>query len=299
MTLLVSIVLEDFRTLWLSIARQGRPPEGRIGSRGVPPEHIVASQGGRLLTICWDTQTVTKEVSLPTPAGFAQVGDALWVASAWTNAVTVLTPEGRHTVTHPLLNDAHGLEPDGDGILVACAGSDAVVDLISGQAWHAEGETVDVTGQPLVLHSDYRSHRIPTLHRALHLSSVVRHQGRLLATSLHRGAILSLEARAVPVLSDLLAPHGLRHDGDGLLVCDSRRGQVLELDADLAITARHGDLRWVQDAARLPDGRIVALDVPDLGRPDRAPSRIVELTTGASLSLPDGWRPHTLRAAHA
>jgi hypothetical protein len=118
-----------------------------------------------------------------------------------------------------------------------------------------------------------------------------------LATSLHRGAVVSLEdGGAVPVLEGLAIPHGLRPDGDGLLLSESRRGRVVTLDSDVRITGHHGGLRWVQDADRAPDGRLFALDVPDLGRPDRAPSRIVELSTGEALDLPQGWRPHTIRA---
>lgn len=300
MSLWVSIVLEDFRGLWRSIARHGRPPKGRLGSSAVPPEDVIARQGGRLLELAWDPPRIVSEIPLPTPAGFDRVGEALWVASAWTNAVTVLEGETQRQVYHPLLNDAHALEADEEGVLVACAGSDAVVDLVTGWRWHARGETVDALGQPLQRHTEYGGHRIPTLHRALHLNSVIRHQGRVLATSLHRGAVLSLEeAGAVSVLEGLAIPHGLRPDGDGLLLSESRKGRVLTLDADLQITGRHGALRWVQDAERAPDGRLFALDVPDLVRPDRVPSRVVELSTGEALELPGGWRPHTIRAWHA
>lgn len=296
----VSIVLEDFRGLWRSIARHGRPPEGRLGSRAVPPEDVIAQQGGRLLELAWDPPRIVSETRLPTPAGFDRVGDALWVASAWTDSVTVIEGESQRQESHPLLSDAHGLEADEEGVLVACAGSDAVIDLVTGWRWHAQGETRDVLGEPLERRENYRGHRTPTLKRALHLNSAIRHQGRVLATSLHRGAVVSLEEEgSVPVLEGLAVPHGLRPDGEGLLLCESRRGRVLTLDSSVRVTGHQGALRWVQDADRSPDGRLFALDVPDLGRPDRAPSRVVELSSGEALELPEGWRPHTIRAWHA
>lgn len=300
MKLLVSIVLEDFRSLWLSIARAGRPPDGRLGSRTVPPEPVIARQGGRLLSVEWDPPKIVSEIRLPTPSGFAQIGEALWVGSAWSDAISVIEHGDVREQSHPLLNDVHNLQHDTQGLLVACAGSDAVVDLHTGWSWHARGETTDVLGQPLVRHDDYRGQRIPTLHRALHLNAAIRHQNRVLATSLHRGSVLSLEEdRVVPLMEGLAAPHGLCPDGAGLLLCDSRRGQVLELDADLQVIARQGAMRWAQDATRAPDGRLFALDVPDLGRPDREPARVVEVMSGEALPLPDGWRPHTIRVQHA
>jgi hypothetical protein len=74
---------------------------------------------------------------------------------------------------------------------------------------------------------------------------------------------------------------------------------VVTLDSQVQVTGHHGALRWVQDAERAPDGRLFALDVPDLVRPDRVPSRVVELSTGEALELPEGWRPHTIRAWNA
>lgn len=293
----MSIVLEDFRSLWRSIARSGRPPAGRIGSTAVPPEELIARQGGRLLTLSWDPPRIDEEVLLPTPSGFADHKGATWVGSAWTDHVSkVVDGQIIGRWTHPWLNDAHALESNGEELLVTSAGSDSVLSP-EGWAWlgRERGQTQDVVGQPL---GPWCGGRIPTLHRALHLNSALRRGSSVLATSLHAGAVLALEERPRVLLERLAAPHGLRSDGPGFLLCEAGAGRVLELDESLKRRGHYGDFRWLQDAERAPDGRLFGLDVPNLSRPDRAPSRIVELG-GDSLELPQGWRPHTLRVDHA
>ena len=290
-------MLEDFRTLWRSIARSGRPPAGLIGSRAVPPEALIEAQGGRLLTVGWDPPAILDEVLLPTPSGFADHKGATWVGSAWTDRVLKLV-QGQvvDSWSHPWLNDAHHLESDGEELLVTSAGSDSVLSP-EGWTWHGRdrGETHDVLGEPL---GPWRRGRVPTLRRALHLNSALRRGPTVLATSMHRGAVLALEERARVVLQGLASPHGLRADGEGFLVCEAGAGRVLELDEALRVKERRGACRWMQDAERAPDGRLFALDVPDLRRPDPLPSRIVEVG-GEALELPEGWRPHTLRVLHA
>jgi hypothetical protein len=241
---------------------------------------------------------VVREHPFPTPAGLALWRDEVLVASKFSDHLATLSG---HRIDSAVLNDAHGLHVDHQGIWVACAGSDSVHRLDDeGRptwSWWADehGLNRDPTGQRVArLEGNARR---ATLRRAAHPNSVLPVDEGALVTLFHQGSVVRVAPTGAwsTTLEGLDHPHAIRRTEGGYSVCDSGRGRVLLLNEGFEETGRHEGMRWVQDAVVTRDD-VIALDVHFFGRGVRDPvgNRVVGLLSGACLELPVDWRPAAL-----
>lgn len=324
MIVLLTVVMENFLEFRRSQLRAGRPPPGRLGSRLPWDEAVVARMGGRLLVVDWDAQRVLAEHPLPSPGGLCWPHPAgpLWVGSVTEDRVVqlALEPGGPRLarLEHPAFNDLHSLHADGDGVLLTSTGVDAVLRLDSQGAlswswWAADhGHTTGADGAPVAVdpQAPHRGRRVPTLRRALHLNGALREGGRVLVTAFHPGVIAEIapQTGAWRVLrAGLDHPHGLARVAPeqaaawGLpaephwLVGDTGRGALRVLGGPTWEDRRVlGGLRWIQDLALGPGGRVLVVDDLHVLRRD-GDNRLLELDPRsgavlAAMAWPPDWR---------
>src|SRR5262249_53797941 len=92
---------------------------------------VRGSLGGRLVLLDWSRGEILADKSFPGATGLAMQGRRM-VAASWTDPYTYIFEGGKEIgrFTHRWLNYVHGVELTSRGtILVACAGSDLVVEF--------------------------------------------------------------------------------------------------------------------------------------------------------------------------
>ncbi|MGD1066373.1 MAG: hypothetical protein ABR975_06115 [Vulcanimicrobiaceae bacterium] len=260
---------------------------------------------------------------LVTPMGFTFADDALYVAdgeSACIFVIDVLAKPSRivRRISNPAFNDCHGIVRTSRGLLVACTGSDGIVevDLDGNTLWEwwaaehgfatAPSGHVRESGRGI----DHRGVQYHTRYQATHLNSVAfadPDERFVLTTLFHQGLLIRIDRnapeRAPEILLDGLArPHAIRRLPDGWSLANSWAQELILLDERFQVTHRYAaDGGWIQDCIRLSDGTFLIDDVDEhrLTRVAGPPFRPLSTTTYDGL-----WRvyaieelPHSYQAA--
>jgi hypothetical protein len=246
------------------------------------------SIAGGMVVYDWDTREVIWESDwgrlLVVPFGFCFADGVLYVTDVEGShvfAVDVVDEPGRllGRISHPYLNDLYGIRRTRRGLLVACSGTDAVVELdLQGRllydCWAADhGYTETPSGMERTSGrgQEHRNVTYHTRYQATHVNAATfRDDGEryLLALLCNAGELVEIdrglppEQQAARVLLDGLArPHGLKKTPGGWLLCNSLWVEWLMLDDELRVVERVAhDGGWIQDCTMLSDGRVLITD---------------------------------------
>lgn len=293
--------------LVLESARQHHrlPPDGALeaASLGDPAD------AGCLVVYDWSLKRLLWESTwgniVYTPSGFTVDRDVMYVNDLEGSSVfevDLVGDPGRllRRISHPYMNDLHGLTRTRRGLLVASAGTDVVLELdLDGRLlyewWAVEhGYPVSPAGRqrPCGRGREHRDRFYHTRMQTTHLNGarfLDDDECLMLVVLFHQGQIVQIDREAPPgtrpkVLVDGLArPHGLTPTASGWLVASSAAAELVTLDEDFAVTGRHRlpDCGWLQDVTVLSDGHVIVNDVdnhclvefapPDWSTADRIP----------------------------
>lgn len=255
---------------------------------------------------------------LVTPMGFTFADDVLYVAdgeSACIFVVDVRSTPSRivRRISNPAFNDCHGIVRSSRGLLVACTGSDGIVEVdLDGNTiwqWWAPEHGFATAPSGHVRESgrgtDHRGVQYHTRYQTTHLNSVAfadDDERFVLTTLFHQGMLLRIDRaapeRAPEVLIDGLArPHAIRRIPGGWSLANSWAQELLLLDERFQVVHRYtGDGGWLQDGFRLSDGSFLLDDVDEhrLTRVAGPPFRTVSVTDYDSL-----WRIYAVEEVPA
>jgi hypothetical protein len=261
------------------------PRDGELG----PASFGDPDDAGCLAVFDWATKRPAWESSwgnmVYTPSGFCVDGDVMYLSDLEGSSVFEVDlhrEPGRllRRITHPYMNDLHGLTRTRRGLLLASAGTDVVLEIdLDGRLlyewWAAEhGYEYAPTGhrRPSGRGREHRDRYYHTRIQTTHLNGArfVDHDERLMLVVLfHQGQIVRVDRDAPPgtrpeVLVDGLArPHALTRIESGWLVASSAAAELVILDEDFAVTGRHAPVGagWLQDVTVLSDGHVLVNDV--------------------------------------
>lgn len=274
--LLVSFVTGHFgelRQAWW----HGRPSSGSdtdVEDEGLPPE-----RRGLLAAYDLEDQKWMWRVDCDSPAGFALVGDRVFVASMHGGRMFVFDRVFNElgTLANRLMNDLHTVVPVGDRLLVTSSGIDAILELAhSGEvtwAWwateHGYTDTPSGVRRRLDPNDDFRLREFGTSSQATHINSAVPWRsadGRdcILATLFHQGELVEIDRRtgAVKVLVDGMdRPHSPRRRNGGWVLSCSGTDSVVLLDDGFWIEGIVSEsFNWVQDTIELDEEHLLIAD---------------------------------------
>jgi hypothetical protein len=251
---------------------------------------VLADDGayrGTFLVYDW----VTKEVvwqenwdgSVLTPTGFVFADDKLYVADSESAAVFVidLTDDPNRIVrriSHPAFNDCHGIARTSRGLLIACTGTDAIVEVdldgnLLWEWWAAEhGYNQSPSGHIRISGrgGEHRNRHYHTRFQTTHLNTVCfadPDERYVLATFFHQGLLVRIDredpsGRAEVLLDGLARPHAIRKIPGGWSLANSWGCEFLLLDERFQIVEGFEyDGGWMQDCRRLSTGDFVLNDV--------------------------------------
>jgi hypothetical protein len=309
------------------------PASGELG-----PACIDKNQPGGLFAILdWASGEVVWQRSWrPTviaPIGFCLSDRMLYLGDEWgaaVFAVDVFEDPGRllRRISHPYLNDVHGVYRSRRGLLIASAGTDAIVELdLDGNLlyewWAADhGYTETTSGLERVSGRgmEHRHKRYHTRYQTTHLNealfrdaderyllAVLPRQGQIVQIDRHRPAA---DQSAEVLVDGLEFPHGLRRTPSGWMIASTESNEVLLMDDLFRFIDRISyKCRWIHDALMLSSGEIVINDPTrsvlaafsgppwQLTRAVPYPTnwrvfRVVELADGYEQGFsPSGWHP--------
>jgi len=269
----------------------GRRPHYRLPGEGELGPASLADPGdaGCLVLFDWTAKRPVWESSwgtmVYTPSGFCLADDLMYLndlEGSGVFAVDLVRQPGRllRRISHPYMNDIHGLERTRRGLLVASSGTDAVLEVdLDGrlvyQWWAAEhGYSMSPAGVPRSpgRHREHRDRFYHTRMQTTHLNMatfrdederlmiiVLFHQGQIIQVD--RGAAAS--ARPAVLVDGLARPHGLTRARDGWLVANSAAAELLTFDEDFVLADRHvvEGGGWLQDVTMLSNGHVLVNDV--------------------------------------
>jgi hypothetical protein len=179
-------------------------------------------------------------------------------------------------ISHPLMNDLHGLALSGDSVLAASSGIDAILriepDGDISWTWFAT-EHGYVTAPDGIVPGidrgcDYRRLAIETNYQATHCNSAasVEYLGRpsILATLFHQGELVVIDEVTGDhevLVNGLINPHAIRRRAAGWLVSNTGAGGAALLTPEFEIeSVVTGDFGWVQDCLELPEASLLVAD---------------------------------------
>ncbi len=244
---------------------------------------------GGLVVLDWESREFVWQSTwgnlIYTPAGFCFADRFLYVndlqgCSVFQIAIESQTGRPVTRISHPYMNDLHGLERTSRGLLVACSGTDAIIEIdLDGRLlyewWAADhGFTA---GPARIPHEDGRGreHRdkfYHTRYQSTHVNTAVlqdRAERFILALLFHQGQLVRID-RARPqsqqeaqvVLDGLARPHGLEQADDGWILCSSAACELILLDGDFQVRkCIRMDAGWLQDCTMLSNGHVLLNDV--------------------------------------
>lgn len=234
-----------------------------LGSHQKPKD----DQGG-LVCLLDDSGNVRSSVSLSTPAGMAQNGNGVLVATLFAihevaNDLSSIQPD---IVSLPAFNMLHSLSRTRRGYLVASTGLDAILEFTpEGELlwnWWATDYGFDQTptGEPRYIDKevDYRGTKFGTLAQTTHVNSAAElPDGTVLASLFHQGMIISIDRESgawQPVIEGLDHPHSVRILNDQYFtLADTARGRGLLIrlkDGKGQIEAEvDAHTSWLQDCS--------------------------------------------------
>lgn len=216
---------------------------------------------------------------LESPAGFALIDDSIYIASMLGHRVYVLDfkLDMQDSFGSRLMNDLHSLWKDGENIVIASSGTDAILQYsLDGKpkwTWFASehgyaSSPFEATGN-IRSNIDYRLiGSVPTAHQATHINSAVpsRIRGRAvsLCTLFHQGELIAIDretGHASVLMRGMNKPHSPRRISTGWSVCSSGDSIVVILDEEFSIRGLlEQDFNWVQDAIEIDDASMLIAD---------------------------------------
>jgi hypothetical protein len=288
----------------------------------LPDGHAYA---GAMFVYDWSTKEVVWESDwgdrLITPHGFVLADGVVYVADLEAANIfkVSLSEPGKllSRISHPALNDIHGIARTKRGLLVSNCGTDCLIELdFAGNSlweWWAGDHGMTLTPSGLTREAgrggEHRNRYYHTRYQVTHVNNVDCYGPNdeyVLATLFHQGMIVRIDRtnprarqRAEIVLAGLARPHGPIPYSGGWLVCNSLGKEIVTLDPELDVVERIPyDGGWIQDATELSNGHILLNDVdnhvlvelagPDWHEAERVPYdhswRMAEIR-----ELPDGW----------
>jgi hypothetical protein len=198
------------------------------------------------------------------------------VAASWTDPHAYILEDGKEIgrFTHRWLNYVHSVELTSRGtILVACAGSDLIVEFtLDGEVlwdWFGaeHGYGVRPDGVPVFFdrEADYRVIRSGAAEHSMHVNSAIAlPNGNVLATLFHQGTLVSIDRdrkTACVILDGLSKPHGVHARERGYLLSDTLGHRIVLLDERLRVC---GEIpcgtQWLQDAIITSEGAYLTLE---------------------------------------
>jgi hypothetical protein len=220
-----------------------------------------------------------------TPSGFCIDEDVMYLNDLEGSSifeVDLVRDPGRpvRRISHPYLNDLHGLTRTSRGVLAAAAGTDVVLELgLDGDLlyewWAVEhGYTHSPAGirRSSGRGREHRDRFYHTRMQTTHLNGARFRDAEerlMLVVLFHQGQIVQVDreapagARPRVLVDGLARPHALTRTGAGWLVANSAAAEVIALDEDFAVIGRHrlDGCGWLQDLTVLSDGHVLVNDV--------------------------------------
>ena len=261
------------------------PAEGELG----PAALGEPGNAGCMVVFDWTTKQPVWESAwgnvVYTPSGFCFDHATMFVndlEGSSVFAVDMVERPGRllRRISHPYLNDIHGLTRTRRGLLVASSGTDLVLELdLDGRLlyeWWAAEHGLDRSPAGLRREAgrgcEHRNRYYHTRMQTTHLNAArFRDESErlMLVVLFHQGQVVQVDRDAASgqhptVLVDGLArPHGLTRTSDGWLIASSAAAELVLLDDDFSVTGRVGidGGGWLQDVTMLADGHVLVNDV--------------------------------------
>lgn len=183
-------------------------------------------------------------------------------------------------ISHPYMNDIHGLRRTRRGLLVASSGTDVVLEIdLHGRLiyeWWAADHGYHVA--PAGLHrsagrgQEHRDRFYHTRMQTTHLNAATFRdddERLMLVVLFHQGQVIQVDRDAPPgtppvVLAEGLArPHGLTRIPSGWMIASSAAAELLVFDDNFGLTGRHrvDGGGWLQDLTMLSNGHVLVNDV--------------------------------------
>ncbi len=291
------------RAHWI---RSAQYVEGKLVGTAVSADGLTANTegfepflGGTFTIMDWPTGRIEHQLDLDAPAGFVLDGTTLHVNNMRLHRLEIFDLERRRMIgeiRNRHFNNLHSLERTARGFLVSSSGIDAVLEIDDeGRTlfdWWATEHGIDRLGDGTTRTIDRSlNHSVrfyPTLFQVTHVNSARRDRdGSILATLFHQGALVRIgrDGTVTTLVDGLSCPHGVHRFGDGWVVPNTRRNQVVLLDTAFRPykTIELG-FAWVQDAVPLRDGTLLVADANhhrivqvDVGEGDAAPRIVTEV----------------------
>jgi hypothetical protein len=260
-------------------------PDGELGAACLGD----AAEAGGMVALDWDAREIVWSADwgglIYTPAGFCFADGSLYVNDLLGCGIFQVGIEKRMgeplaRISHPYMNDLHGLERSSRGLLAASSGVDAIIEVgLDGgllYEWWAtdHGFTAGPAG---VAHKngrgrEHRDQFYHTRYQSTHVNTAVFEDAAerfILALLFHQGQLVRID-RAKPaglqdaevLLDGLARPHGLERTGEGWILTSSAACELLFLDDSFRVTKRvRLDGGWLQDCTMLSNGGILLNDV--------------------------------------
>ena len=234
--------------------------------------------GGMLVEMDWDTKGILRQQEFSCPSGIAVWGDMLAIASMRQNEICLFDKNWHliRTLSHLAFNTLHSLAVTReDTLLVTSTGVDGLLEFNKEGTllwqWFAfeHGYELDQYGKKRFLDMqgiiDHRKIDHPTLHQTTHINSVMQHRSEddvLLATLFHQGTLVAIDKKtgvSTALVSGLSNPHSIRKSGNGYMVSDTKKGEIILLDKDFDVyDSFQTGSSWLQDATLLSNGNVLA-----------------------------------------
>lgn len=220
-----------------------------------------------------------------TPMGFCLDQDFMYLndlegSSVFT--VDLVRQPGRlvRRISHPYMNDLHGLCRTRRGLLVASTGTDAVLELdLDGNLlydWWAADHGYRLSPAGVVREAGRgREHRDQYYHTRMqttHLNKAVFRdpdERLILIVLFHQGQVIQVDrspaadGKPLTLVSGLARPHGLTRTPFGWVIANSAAAELITFDDDFHITGRYAIETggWLQDVRMLSNGHFLVNDV--------------------------------------
>jgi hypothetical protein len=259
-------------------------PSGELG----PATSADPAEAGCFAVFDWISKQVIWESRwdrfVHTPSGFCFDGRTMFICDLEGSSVFVVDLEdepGRllRRISHPYMNDIHGLRRTRRGLLVASSGTDVVLELdlegrLVDEWWAAEHGYRDTPAGVLREAGRDREHRDRFYHTRIHTTHLNQAMFRddderlMLVVLFQQGQVIQVDRAApgstpVVVVDGLVRPHGLTRLPSGWAIASSAAAELVFLDDDFCrvgtVAVPHAG--WLQDIALLSTGRILVNDV--------------------------------------
>jgi hypothetical protein len=220
-----------------------------------------------------------------TPTGFCIDRDVMYLNDLEGSSVFTVNLAGEpgrlvRRISHPYMNDLHGLERTRRGLLIASTGTDAVLELdLDGNLlyeWWAAEQGYHLSAEGIVREAgrgrEHRDRYYHTRMQTTHLNQAIFRDSEerfLLIVLFHQGQVIQVDrdsaagGRPLTLVSGLSRPHGLKKIPYGWVIANSAAAELIMFDEDFRVIERHTieNGGWLQDVTMLSNGNFLVNDV--------------------------------------